>query len=96
MPPEPLAESAIAQALRDLPGWSVIHGKLQKDFRFKDFQAAFGWMTRVAVLAEAANHHPDWQNCYNRVAVQLSTHDAGDRITQSDVDLARRIEALPA
>ena len=64
-------------------------------FTFGDFNAAFGFMTRVAILAEKADHHPEWSNVYNRVDIVLTTHDAGG-LSQRDVDLARAIDALIA
>ncbi len=73
--------------------WALEAGKLHKGFRFPDFVAAFGFMTRAALIAEAMNHHPDWSNVYNRVEVDLSTHDAGG-ITALDFELAQRMEAL--
>ncbi|MCW5760362.1 MAG: 4a-hydroxytetrahydrobiopterin dehydratase, partial [Phenylobacterium sp.] len=65
-------------ALKDLPGWSRLEGErdaIQRTFRFKDFNAAFGFMTRVAIRAEQLDHHPEWFNVYNRVEVTLATHD---------------------
>lgn len=95
-----LTETEIAEALSrlnanlDVP-WTVEAGKLRKGFRFPDFVAAFGFMTRAALIAEAMNHHPDWRNVYNRVDVDLSTHDAGG-LTALDFELARRMEGLLA
>lgn len=74
-------------------GWRWEVGALARSFRFRDFAAAFAFMTRVAALAEAANHHPDWRNMWNRVEIRLSTHSAG-RVTEKDIRLAREIEAL--
>jgi 4a-hydroxytetrahydrobiopterin dehydratase len=85
---------------RDLPplfdaGWEVVPGRdaIRKTFRFADFNAAFGWMTRVAIHAEKLNHHPEWSNVYNRVVVTLTTHDA-DGISALDIELARILEGL--
>ena len=78
-----------------LPGWSVINGKLQRSFWFADFSAAFGFMARVALLAETLGHHPEWSNVYNRVVIDLTTHDAGG-LSSLDRELARRINALLA
>ena len=78
-----------------LPGWSVINGKLQRAFVFADFSAAFGFMARVALLAETLGHHPEWSNIYNRVVIDLTTHDAGG-LSSLDRELARRINALLA
>lgn len=84
----------IESALENLHGWRLENSDaITKAFKFKDFSATFGFMSRVALLAEAANHHPDWSNSYNRVEITLSTHDAGG-ITQKDIDLARAIDRL--
>ncbi len=78
-----------------LPGWSPVDGRdaITKSFKFKDFNAAFGFMTRVALIAEQMNHHPEWFNVWNRVDVTLSTHDAGG-LTARDVKLAEAIERV--
>jgi 4a-hydroxytetrahydrobiopterin dehydratase len=73
--------------------WQLAAGKLHKGFRFPDFVAAFGFMTRAALIAERMDHHPEWRNVYNRVEVDLSTHDAGG-LTALDFELARRMEDL--
>ncbi len=88
-----LQGEARAGALADLEGWVEVEGRdaIAKTFKFKDFNAAFGWMTRVALAAESADHHPEWFNVYNRVEVTLSTHDAGG-LTEKDVSLARRMD----
>jgi 4a-hydroxytetrahydrobiopterin dehydratase len=88
-----LSAAEIEQAVKALAGWSVVAGKLHRELRFADFIAAFGFMTRVALVAEAMGHHPDWSNVYNRVVIDLSTHDAGG-LTRKDLDLAARIDAL--
>lgn len=88
-----LSEGEVEAALRALPGWSLADGKLHREFRFRDFSAAFGFMTRVALAAEAADHHPDWSNVWNRVVIDLHTHDSGG-VTRNDVDLAKRIDEL--
>lgn len=67
---------------------------MSKDFHFKDFSEAFSFMTRVALLAEKMDHHPDWSNCWNRVTIRLSTHDAGGIVTERDLELAERIDSL--
>ena len=79
-----------AQALPVLPGWAAADGRdaIAKTFVFKDFNAAFGFMARVALMAERMDHHPEWFNVYNRVEVVLATHDAGG-VTELDVRLAR-------
>ncbi len=83
-----------AAALARLPGWSATEGRdaIARTFRFADFNAAFGWMTRVALAAEKLDHHPEWFNVYDRVEVVLSTHDAGG-VTELDVTLAGVMEA---
>ena len=90
-----LSEAELAKALAELPGWRVEDGKLHREWRFADFNAAFGFMTRVALEAERMNHHPEWSNVWNRVVVDLVTHDAGG-ITELDVGLAKRISELAA
>jgi 4a-hydroxytetrahydrobiopterin dehydratase len=87
-----LGAKELVDALRDLPGWELRDGRLQRELTFADFAEAFAFMTRVAIAAEKLDHHPDWSNAWNRVAIALWTHDAGG-ITQRDVELARKIEA---
>lgn len=72
--------------------WQVVNGKLHARFKFADFVAAFGFMTKIALVAERMNHHPEWCNVYNRVDVDLTTHDAGG-ITQLDITLAQAMSA---
>jgi 4a-hydroxytetrahydrobiopterin dehydratase len=91
--PPPLEPDRIQAALASLPSWSLREGKLRFERAFTDFSEAFGFMTRVALLAEQANHHPEWSNVWNRVTIDLVTHDAGG-ITERDLDLASRIDAL--
>jgi 4a-hydroxytetrahydrobiopterin dehydratase len=74
--------------------WQEENNALTKSFQFKDFSEAFSFMTRVAFLAEKMNHHPYWTNEYNKVTIRLSTHDAGNTITQKDSDLAASIDKL--
>jgi 4a-hydroxytetrahydrobiopterin dehydratase len=75
-------------------GWQVIDGqKLNREFKFKDFIEAFGFMTKVAIAAEKMDHHPEWFNVYNRVVIDLTTHDVGG-ISALDIDLAKKINAL--
>ena len=90
---KPLPPATVASKLKDLAGWSLREEKLYRRFVFKDFVEAFGFMSRVALLAEAADHHPEWSNVYNRVEVYLTTHAAGG-ITERDFDLARRMNGL--
>ncbi|MFK7830700.1 MAG: 4a-hydroxytetrahydrobiopterin dehydratase [Congregibacter sp.] len=85
-----LSDDQIQDALGTLDGWSLDQGKLFRQFVFKDFLAAFGFMTRCALLAERANHHPEWFNVYNRVDVWLITHDQ-EGITDKDLALATKI-----
>jgi len=73
--------------------WAVVDGKLRKEFRFADFVHAFGFMTKVALVAESMDHHPEWFNVYNTVRVDLATHDAGG-ITEFDFTLATRMDSL--
>lgn len=89
-----LAPAQIAAALDHLEGWSVsAQGAITKSFRFENFSEAFAFMVRVALLAEKADHHPDWSNSYNRVEIALVNHERGG-VTQKDIDLATAIERL--
>ena len=88
-----LSDEQIRRELANLPGWSVINGKLHKEFTFKSFIEAFGFMTTSALHIEKMNHHPEWFNVYNKLKVDLVTHDAGG-ITQNDIDLARTLNSL--
>jgi 4a-hydroxytetrahydrobiopterin dehydratase len=90
---EKLNHDAISDAIASLEGWSVVEGKLHKEFKFANFVEAFGFMSKVAIVAEKMNHHPEWFNVYNKVAIDLTTHDAGG-ISQNDLELAKQIEAL--
>jgi 4a-hydroxytetrahydrobiopterin dehydratase len=76
-----------------VPGWSVSNAKLHREYKFTDFAHAFGFMATAAPLIEKMGHHPEWANVYNRVTVDLSTHDTGG-ITQKDVDLAVLLESI--
>jgi 4a-hydroxytetrahydrobiopterin dehydratase len=88
-----LPAAEIEQRLLALPGWVIEHHKLYRLFTFADFVDAFGFMSRVALLAESMDHHPEWSNVYNRVEIFLTTHDA-DGISERDFMLAERINAL--
>jgi 4a-hydroxytetrahydrobiopterin dehydratase len=74
--------------------WKEENNTLKKSFQFKDFVEAFSFMTRVALVAERMNHHPFWTNVYNKVSFELSTHDAGNLVTNKDRELAKAIDAL--
>lgn len=90
---EPLSSETIKKELKDLPGWEIVDGKLHKNFQFKDFIEAFGFMTKAAMYIEKYNHHPEWFNVYNKLTVELTTHDAGG-ITNNDIKLARLFNSL--
>jgi 4a-hydroxytetrahydrobiopterin dehydratase len=89
-----LSSAEIEAALQTLPDWAVVQNKLCKTFRFQNFVEAFGFMSGVALIAEAMNHHPEWFNAYNRVTIELSTSEATGALTNLDIELARRIEDL--
>ena len=91
-----LTEDERAAALAQLPGWALREDGLAitRPFRFADFSAAFAFMTRVALLAEKQDHHPEWFNVWNRVDITLTTHDAGG-LSQRDVRMALKINELP-
>ena len=74
--------------------WTESDNKLTATFKFKDFIEAFGFMTKVALVAEKMNHHPNWTNVYNMVTIELTTHDAGNTITQKDKELAQAISTV--
>lgn len=74
--------------------WQEANNALQRSFTFKDFSEAFAFMTRVALIAESMNHHPEWTNVYNKVEIRLSTHDAGNIVTEKDRKLAAAIDKL--
>lgn len=88
-----LSENDIIEELKNLPGWSIINKKLRKEFQFESFNQAFGFMTRAAMEIEKMNHHPEWFNVYNRITIELTTHDAGG-ITKNDVNLAKILNSL--
>ncbi len=92
---ERLSAEARRSALEGLPGWSEVAGRdaIARTFTFKDFNQAFGFMTRIALIAEKRDHHPEWRNVYRTVDVVLSTHDAGG-VTALDVDLAAAMNAI--
>lgn len=86
-------ESEIQKALAQLGPWTLADGKLHREYKFRNFVQAFGFMAQVALLAERADHHPEWFNVYSRVVVDLTTHEAGG-ITQRDLDLAHQMEEI--
>jgi 4a-hydroxytetrahydrobiopterin dehydratase len=90
---EKLSLQDIKTRLAQLDGWTLHEDKLQRQFVFRNFVDAFGFMSQVALLAEAMNHHPEWSNVYNRVNIALTTHDAGG-ITERDFTLAGRINGV--
>lgn len=90
---EKLSEEDIRKGLDALDGWTLENGKVHKELRFESFVEAFSFMSGVALLAESMNHHPEWSNVYNRVTIDLTTHDAGG-VSERDLELARKIDAL--
>ena len=88
-----LSQTDIDGELKNLPGWSVVNEKLHKEFQFDSFNQAFGFMTRAAMEIEKMNHHPEWFNVYNKITIELTTHDAGG-ITKNDVNLAKILNSL--
>lgn len=88
-----LSDAEITGRLSDVPGWEIVAGKLHRDFQFDNFVAAFGFMTQMAILAEKLNHHPEWFNVYNRVSIDLQTHDVGG-LSEYDFELAAEANKL--
>ncbi|MEP1057011.1 4a-hydroxytetrahydrobiopterin dehydratase [Stenomitos frigidus AS-A4] len=91
--PAPLSKEELNVALSQISDWSIKDGKLHRQFQFASFVEAFGFMSSVALVAEAAGHHPEWFNVYNRVTIDLTTHDAGG-ITSKDIELASKVDKL--
>lgn len=91
---EPLSNNEVEKALKQLPGWSFEEDKLKKEFKFKNFREAVAFITRISFEAEEQVHHPEIFNVYNSVKIALSTHDAGGKVTEKDVNLAKTIETL--
>lgn len=89
---DPLSDAEIEDALGDLEGWTHEDDKLQKTFEFSDFRAAISFIVRLSFYAEEMMHHPELENVYNTVSVALTTHDAGGKVTEMDVELASEIE----
>jgi 4a-hydroxytetrahydrobiopterin dehydratase len=88
-----LSETQLAAAVDSLPGWSMVDGKLHREYVFPDFVHAFGFMAAAAIAIEAMEHHPEWFNVWNRVVIDLTTHDVGG-ITAKDILLAGKMEEL--
>lgn len=92
--PHSLTAQELESHLQQLADWSVVNGKLHREFVFKDFVDAFGFMTKVAILAEVMAHHPEWSNVYKTVVIDLVTHETGGTVTARDVELAGKINKL--
>jgi 4a-hydroxytetrahydrobiopterin dehydratase len=90
----PLSDDRITAALAALPGWARIGEALEKTYRFATFREAIGFMQSAADDIDRLDHHPEWTNVYNRLTVRLTTHDAGNRITAKDVEVAKHLEWL--
>jgi 4a-hydroxytetrahydrobiopterin dehydratase len=90
-----LSPEEVQSRLSSLPGWSVEAGKLHRAYQFANFVDAFGWMASVALIAEGSNHHPEWFNVWNKVVIDLTTHDVGG-ISERDFALAARMDQLAA
>jgi 4a-hydroxytetrahydrobiopterin dehydratase len=88
-----LDDKTVSERLQGLASWQIRHGKLYRQFRFRNFVDAFGFMTRVALIAEQMNHHPEWFNVYSTLEIWLTTHDAGG-ISERDFEMAAAISAL--
>ena len=91
--PAKLSDDEVRARLGERTGWELAGGKLHREFRFDGFVEAFGFVTRLALVAESMNHHPEWRNVYDRVSIDLATHDAGG-ITQLDFELAAAADRL--
>jgi 4a-hydroxytetrahydrobiopterin dehydratase len=88
-----LKDTEIAEGIAGLPGWSTVNGKLHREYRFPDFAHAMGFLMTATPAIERMDHHPEWSNVYNRVTVDLTTHDAGG-ITRKDLELAALLEGI--
>lgn len=88
-----LSDDEISTRLAEHPDWELVDGKLHRELRLGDFVTAFGLMTRVAIIAEKMNHHPEWSNVYDRVTIDLVTHDAGG-VTDLDFQLAAKVDSF--
>lgn len=90
----PLSEPEVERALEGLDGWQFAENSIEKTFQFGDFREAISFIMRISFEAEAMNHHPELSNVYSKVHIALSTHDAGNRVTAKDIELARRINDI--
>jgi 4a-hydroxytetrahydrobiopterin dehydratase len=88
-----LTQKGINQSMELLEGWTIKKGKLHREFEFKNFIEAFGFMSRAALIAESMNHHPEWFNVYNKVVIDLSTHDVGG-LSNLDFEFAKKVSKL--
>jgi len=91
---KPLQEQEINSAIESLDGWSFDNNKIKKKFEFKNFKEALAFIVKIGLEAEELGHHPELSNVYNKVWIELSTHDAGDKVTQKDIDLATALEGI--
>jgi 4a-hydroxytetrahydrobiopterin dehydratase len=89
-----LSKQELEKSLSELKDWKVVNGKLNRTLNFEDFAQAFSFMTRIAIEAEKLNHHPEWLNVYNRLTIDLVTHDIGNEISNYDVILAKKISEI--
>ena len=94
MAKQKLSNDAINKALADLSGWELQDGKLHKQYKFDTFAQALGWMVSAGIQADKMDHHPEWTNVYNKVTVSLVTHDLDNAISNLDVELAQKMDAL--
>lgn len=95
MSAQKLTDAQIQNHVKNLEGWSVVEGKLHRELQFDDFQQAFGFMARMALYAEAQQHHPEWFNVWNKVVIDLTTHDVGG-LSDKDVAFAEAVNAAVA
>jgi len=91
---EALAEAEVLKQLAELKQWRFEGDKIKRDYKFKDFLAAFDFMSKIAPIAESQQHHPEWFNVYNKVNVELTTHDAGNKVSTKDFKLAKEMESI--
>lgn len=89
-----LSDEELENGLITLSDWTVVDGKLHKQFKFGSFAEAMGWMVTVGIHADKMDHHPEWTNVYNKVTVNLVTHDLGNKISSWDIELAQKMDAL--